>query len=169
MAREKKHLSEIFEAAGPDLAERFAKSETAAENELLPAGWYPCELVDVSLDISKVKGTPSVVLSWKVVGESCTNRRVWQSLWLTDGAMSRTKRDLAKLGYATLDSLEDGLTARVMADVLVGERRDDDDGYEPRNEVRRFKVTGAEALDGVDDDEFPPAAAATDATSVEGK
>lgn len=162
-------MSEILASDG-DLYTKFDSVEAAAENELLPPAWYTCRLDDIRPDQSAKKLTPSVTLEWTVIEGDHAKRKVWQSLWLTENALSRTKRDLAKLGITNLDQIEDGITAKITASVLVGERRDDGGEYDPKNEIRRFKVLAVEELDGVDDDEFPPPpAGAADAASGEGK
>ena len=80
-------------------------------------------------------------------------RRFWHDLWLTPAALPMTKRDLAKLGVASLDQLEKPIPQGIRCKVKLALRRDDD-GNE-HNRVQLFTVIG---VDAPEVDPFAPSA-----------
>lgn len=121
------------------LARQFADTKAAGDLAPIPAGTYRCRLASGQLTKSR-SGTPSFEMVFTVDEGEYQGRRVWHHAWLTPAAMPQAKRDLARLGIATLEQCEQPLPACFACDVKVV-LRTDDDGTQ-RNGVRAFVVTG---------------------------
>ncbi|QDV64616.1 DUF669 domain-containing protein [Crateriforma conspicua] len=110
----------------------------AADNDVLPKGEYVADIVAGEAIESRTKGTPGYRLTFEVAEGEHTGGRFWHECWFTEAAMSRTKRDLSKLGVTDLEQLERPLPAVFRCNVKLAIRRDDD-GNEG-NRVRKFEV-----------------------------
>lgn len=134
----RKSLVDVLNGTTRDeLARKFDEAEAAGELLTLPRGNYRCRVTDGELVTSK-SGTPGYTLTFTVDDGEHKGRRLWHTSWLTDAAMSMSKRDLAKLGVTSLDMLDRPLPAGFVCDVKVVVRADDD-GVE-RNRVVSFSV-----------------------------
>jgi hypothetical protein len=133
-----------------ELSRQFAEAEAAGDMLPLPRGEYRCRLADGELVTSK-GGTPGYQVVFAVDNGEHKGRKLWHTSWLTAAALPMTKRDLAKLGVASLDMLENPLPPGIVCDVKVA-LRVDDDGVE-RNRVVSFNVVAVLA-DPTGDDDF---------------
>ena len=151
-------LSDILSAGNGGNINELWNSTTAADDfGPLPGGSYICRLTSGELRTART-GTPEYVLTFKVLDGDHKGRQVWHSLYLTPAALPMAKRDLAKLGVASLEQLEQPIPQGIRCKVRVVLRRDDDETE--RNRVRSFEVLG------VDPPEVHPFAPA-DSTSRE--
>lgn len=121
-----------------DIAAAWKTTEAAGEFDTLPRGEYVADITKGDAIESRTKGTPGYRLTFEVVEGDHAGSRFWHECWFIEAAMSRTKRDLAKLGVAELSQLERPLPAVFRCKVKLAVRRDDD-GNES-NRVRRFEV-----------------------------
>jgi hypothetical protein len=149
---ERKSLSDILRGSSREAVEQ-AWNQTQAADEMgpLPAGEYTAKIIAGELTTSRRNETPSYHLAFRVLEGDYTGRRFWHDLWLTPAALPMTKRDLAKLGVASLDQLEKPLPPGIRCSVKLSLRRDDD-GNE-RNRVQTFAVIG---IDPPEVDAFAP-------------
>ncbi len=133
-------LSDILREQGKlDTIESAWESTAAAgDYDCLPKGDYVADIVKGDAIESRSKGTPGYRLTFEVVEGDHAGGRFWHECWFTEAAMSRTKRDLSKLGIKDLRQLEQPLPAVFRCSVKLAIRRDDD-GNET-NRVRRFDV-----------------------------
>jgi hypothetical protein len=90
-------------------------------------------------------GTPGYRLVFEVAEGEYEGRRVWHELYLTDAALSMTKRDLQKLGITSPSQLERPLPAVLLVKAKIVLHRDDE-GNE-RSKVRSFDFVGIEPGD----------------------
>jgi hypothetical protein len=133
-------LTDILRAHGTlgDIESAWKSTDAAAEYDVLPKGEYLAEIVKGDAIESRTKGTPGYRLTFEVADGDHAGSRFWHECWFTEAALSRTKRDLAKLGVTDLRQLEQPLPAVFRCKVKLAIRRDDD-GNEG-NRVRRFDV-----------------------------
>lgn len=132
-------LQDILRAQGTldTIASAWGTTEAAGDFDLLPKGEYLADVVKGDAIESQSKGTPGYRLTFEVVDGEHQGRRFWHEVWFNGGALSRTKRDLAKLGVTDLAQLERPLPAVFRCQVTLTVRRDDD--FES-NRVRKFDV-----------------------------
>ncbi len=150
---QRKRLSDILrDGDRQSLARFWSETEAAEEFGPLPAGEYIARILSGELAASKTKGTPAYKLTFRILEGDFEGRHVWHDLWLTEAAISQTKRDLAKLGVTCLEQLDRPLPPGIRCRVKVALRRDDD-GNE-HNRVKHFEVLG---IDPPEDDAFAPA------------
>ncbi|TWU33740.1 DUF669 domain-containing protein [Novipirellula artificiosorum] len=116
----------------------WGTTDAAADFDTLPKGEYIADIVKGDAMESRSKGTPGYRLTFEIVDGDHAGGRFWHEVWFTENAMSRTKRDLLKLGIKELRQLEKPLPAVFRCRVKLVIRRDDD-GNEG-NRVRRFDV-----------------------------
>jgi len=154
-------LSDILssgDGSGDDLKRLWNDTEAAGEMAPLPAGEYVSHIVDGSLATSRTNATPGYKLTFKVLEpEPFAGRMFWLDCWLTPAALPQSKRDLGKLGVASLEQLERPLPKFIRCKVKLALRKDDD-GTE-RNRVRSFEVVG---IDKPEEDPFAPGAVVVD-------
>ncbi|EMI52189.1 hypothetical protein [Rhodopirellula sallentina] len=133
-------LSDILRQQGTldTIASAWDSTDAAGEYDVLPKGDYVADITKGEAIESRTKGTPGYRLTFEVVEGDQTGSRFWHECWFTEAALSRTKRDLSKLGVTDLRQLEQPLPAVFRCDVKLAIRRDDD-GNES-NRVRRFDV-----------------------------
>ena len=141
-----------------DLESAFSE-RIATEDDVLPAGYYTADIVRGEAVESRTKGTPGYCLTFEVTEGDFEGRKLWHELWFTPKSMSRSRRDLEKLGVpvdslgSLLAALDNGLPAVFRCIVKIALRKDDD-GNE-RNVIRRFEVV--EAVKPQPDDFAPEA------------
>ncbi|MFN3192289.1 MAG: DUF669 domain-containing protein [Aureliella sp.] len=145
-----------------DLESAFSE-RIATEDDVLPGGNYTADITQGEAVESRTNGTPGYCLTFEVSEGDHKGRKLWHELWFTPKSVSRSRRDLQKLGVP-IDSLEKmltaldcGLPAVFRCKVKLGVRKDDD-GNE-RNQIRRFEVI--EVVEPQPDD-FAPEATADD-------
>lgn len=119
-------------------------TQAADEFSALPAGTYKCRLIAGQLSKAST-GTPCFRLTFEALEGEYAGRRIWHSVWLTEAALPLAKRDLAKIGIATLAQLEQPIPQGLICELRVV-LRVDNDGIE-YNRVRALAVTGTEAPD----------------------
>lgn len=148
-------LSDILHNAGnaDDLKQLWNNTEAAGELAPLPPGEYVAHIVGGSLESSRTNATPGYKLTFRVCEGPAEGRQFWHDCWLTPAALPQSKRDLGKLGVASLEQLETPLPRGIRCKVKLALRRDDD-GNE-RNRVRSFEVVG---IDEPERDAFAPVA-----------
>ncbi|MEX1027558.1 MAG: DUF669 domain-containing protein [Candidatus Paceibacterota bacterium] len=132
-------LTDILRAKGKldTIESAWGTTEAANDYDLLPKGEYLADIVKGDAIESQSKGTPGYRLTFEVVEGEHAGARFWHEVWFTEAALSRTKRDLAKLGVTDLAQLEKPLPAVFRCCVKLTIRRDDD--FES-NRVRKFDV-----------------------------
>ncbi|MDA9857488.1 DUF669 domain-containing protein [Rubripirellula sp.] len=133
-------LSDILRAHGTlgDIESAWQSTDAAGDYDVLPKGEYVADIIKGDAIESRSKGTPGYRLTFEVADGDHAGARFWHECWFTEAALSRTKRDLAKLGVTDLRQLEQPLPAVFRCKVKLAIRRDDD-GNE-NNRVRRFDV-----------------------------
>lgn len=159
-------LTEILAAggfSGDDFGARWDATAAAEDFGPLPAGEYVARAERGELATSRVKGTPSYKLTFRVAEGPHAGRPLWHDVWLTPPAMPQAKRDLAKLGLTDPAQLEQPLPAGMVCRLRVSLRRDDD-GAE-RNRVTRFDLLRVETPEA---DPFAPPADAQQPPAEEG-
>ncbi|MDB5294891.1 MAG: hypothetical protein JWO31_874, partial [Phycisphaerales bacterium] len=150
----RKRLSDVLNGAADTLRTAWDGTAAAADLAALPAGTYVARVVGGELSAAR-SGTPGYKLTFRVLDGPHAGRRFWHDVWLTPAALPMAKRDLGKLGVTSLEQLERPLPPGIRCRVQLALRREDD-GRE-HNRVRSFDVV---AIDGVEDDDFPPPDAA---------
>lgn len=113
-------------------------TETKAEFDPLPPGEYEARIIGGQFQKSKFKGTPNYNLTFRVLSGPYAGRTIWDPLWLTDAALSYTKRKLEKLGVTDLDQLNQPLPSGVLCRIKVVIWSDDYGGK--TNKVKDFEV-----------------------------
>ncbi len=132
-------LDQILGGDGGDFNNLWDATEPADEWGPLPAGTYRAVIVNGELSTSKVKLTPSYKLTLEVLTPVAhAGRKLWHDLWLTPKALSKTKRDLAKLRIHRREQLEQSPPIGMIVEIKVA-LRTQDDGAE-FNKVLSFKV-----------------------------
>lgn len=153
-------LSDILANGSADkLRNQWGATEAASEFGPLPAGEYVAHIIGGELTASRTNHTPGYKLTFRVAAGEFAGRQFWGDIWLTEAALPMAKRDLAKLGIAELDQLEQPLPPGIRCRVKLALRKEDD-GRE-FNRVRRFDVEG---IDAPEPDAFAP----TDGANGEG-
>lgn len=138
-------LTDILGGGGNDDHIRRLWNETEAAGDFvpLPKGGYVARIVRGELESSRTKSTPGYKLEFAVIEGAFAGRKFWHDVWLTPAALPMAKRDLAKLGIASLDDLERPFPQGIVCKVKLALRREDD-GSE-RNRVVAFDVIRIEA------------------------
>lgn len=133
-------LSDILREQGKldTIESAWASTAAAGDFDVLPNGEYIADITKGDAIESRSKGTPGYRLTFEVAEGEHAGSRFWHECWFTEAALSRTKRDLGKLGVTDLRQLEQPLPAVFRCKVKLAIRRDDD-GNEG-NRVRRFEV-----------------------------
>ena len=145
-------LSDILRnGAGDAIASAWDATAAAAERSPLPAGNYACRIVSGEL-FNATSGTPGYKLAFRVLDGEHAGRQLWLDLWLTPAALPLTKRDLSKIGVASLEQLERPIPPGIRARVAVSLRTSDDGTR--FNRVKSFDVVG---IDPPERDPFAPA------------
>jgi hypothetical protein len=99
-------LDDILTGSDGGFNERWEQTEAAADYSPVPAGAYRAAIVSVDRAESRANATPSVKLTLEIVDHpEYAGRRLYVDLWVTAAAIGVTKREAAKLGYATLAQL----------------------------------------------------------------
>jgi hypothetical protein len=146
----RRRLSDILNGSGGSVRQAWDATVAAGEFAPLPAGTYVARVIHGELANAKT-GTPGYKLTFRVVEGEHAGRQFWHDVWLTPAAMPMAKRDLGKLGVASLEQLERPLPPGIRVKVRLALRRDDD-GTE-RNRVKAFEVIG---VDPLEDEAFAP-------------
>jgi hypothetical protein len=134
-------LSDILSSRGGDnIRDLWSNTEAAGEFGPLPPGEYIAHIVAGDLQASRTNGTPGYRLTFRVCEGSHEGRQFWHDCWLTPAAMPQTKRDLAKLGVASLEQLEQPLPRGIRCRCKLALRRDDNG--DERNRLKTFEVVG---------------------------
>ncbi|MCD0459211.1 DUF669 domain-containing protein [Roseiconus lacunae] len=133
-------LSDILREQGKldDIAAAWDSTDAAGDFDTLPKGEYVADIVKGDAIESRTNATPGYRLTFEVAEGDHVGGRFWHECWFTEAALSRTKRDLGKLGVTDLRQLEQPLPAVFRCRVKLAVRRDDD-GNES-NRVRLFDV-----------------------------
>lgn len=148
----RKSLSEILlQGDREKLATAWQSTKAAEDFAPLPAGEYVAAIEAGELFTAK-SGTAGYKLTFRVAEGEYAGRRFWCDIWLTEAAVSLAKRDLAKIGVASLDQLERPLPQGIVCAVKVVLRQDDDGS--DYNRVKRFDVL---RIDAPAPDPFAPA------------
>jgi len=153
-AQPRRKLTDILNGDGADgLRKQWAETQAATEFAPLPAGTYTAHVHIVELFKTQTKGTPGVKVQFRVCDGEHVGRMVFHDCWLTAPALPQSKRDLAKLGLATVDQLETTVvpSGRIRCKLRVALRTDD--SGESFNRVRSFEVIG---IDEPQADPFAP-------------
>ncbi len=146
---ERKSLSDILRGSSREtLATAWDSTTAADEFGPLPTGEYIAKIIAGELTTSKRNETPSYRLAFKVVEGDFVGRRFWHNLWLTSAALSMTKRDLLKIGVASLAQLEKPIPQGMRSKVRLALRKNDNG--DEFNAVKTFEVIG------IDPPEFDP-------------
>ena len=147
----RKRLSDILMNSARDrLEECWNATRTADDLKPLPTGEYRCRIIKGELFTAKT-GTPGYKLSLEVLEGEHSSRRLWHDLWLSEAALTMTKRDLLKLGIERLEQMERPLPDGIIVTARVALQRGDD-GTE-FNRVSRFIVV---AVEPTAPEPFPP-------------
>lgn len=149
----RRRLTDILNGGTDSLRNAWDRTEAAADFAPLPTGNYTARLVGGELFTAR-SGTPGYKLTFRVLDGEHAGRLLWYDVWLTPPALPMAKRDLGKLGIASVEQLESPLPPGIRCACKVAVRRDDD-GTE-YNRVRGFEVVGIDAEPMVDSD-FAPA------------
>lgn len=112
---------------------------SATDTEILPAGEYVAHASSGRIRTCKT-GTQSYTIEFTILEGEHRDKRVWLDNYLTDRAMARTKRMLAKLGITSPAQLQQPLPYGLRCKVRVGVRKDDQDTT--RNQVEDFTYLG---------------------------
>ncbi len=149
----RKSLVDVLKGKGEvwQLARIFDATDAARDFQPMPSGDYVCHVKSGELFESRVNQTPGYKLTFEVIEGEHSGRRLWNDLWLTDAAMSMTKRDLAKLGVSSLNQLEQPLPRGIRCRVSVVLRSNDNGAT--FNRVKTFDVEG---FDEPEQDAFAP-------------
>jgi hypothetical protein len=159
MNQPRKSLADVLHGGDRNsLARAFAEADVAGELAALPRGEYRCRVTNGELVTSK-GGTPGYRITFTIDTGEHKGRRVWHTGWLTPAAMPMTKRDVGRLGIASLEQMELPIPPGIVTDVKVVARVDDD-GTE-RNYVTGFTVVDVIA-DPTADTDFPSTAPSTE-------
>jgi hypothetical protein len=148
----RKLLSDILRQGDRESLSR-AWGETQAADDFAPllAGEYVARLVGGELFNSKAKNTAGYKLTFRVLEGEHQGRQFWHDVWLTPAALPMAKRDLGKLGIASLEQLERPLPPGIRCKCKLTLRKDDD-GAE-HNRLKSFEVIG---IDRPEADAFAP-------------
>lgn len=139
---EKKRLSDILlNSERENLGRAWDATKPAEDLKPIPAGNYRCSIVSGELFNAK-KGTPGFKLTLEVLEGEYIGRRIWIDLWLTDAALSITRRDLAKLGIVQFSQLERPFPDGLVVEAKVTLRKNDDGS--DFNAVRFFDLVAVE-------------------------
>jgi len=145
-------LRDIVSGVAADFNKTWNETEASSGFDPLPPGVYRCLITDGRLFTSKTNATPGFKITFEVIDPPHAGRKVWHDVWLSSKALGIAKGELAKLGITSPDQLEQPLPPGLIADVLVIQRTDDDNGI-VFNRVRSFKVVES----GVPADDYRPA------------
>lgn len=144
-------MTGFSEIPGDDpLRAAWDSAQPAEEFKPLPPGKYVCRIIKGELRENR-NGTPEYVLTFRVLEGDHSDRQIWLSLYLTENALSYTKRDLAKIGITSPDQLEEPVPEGIRCSVIV-QIRCDDDGKE-WNRIKSFEFLG---IDPPEVDPFAP-------------
>jgi len=166
MARQNpRKLTDILQGNDLDeLARRFDQTEPAAEFEPLPAGRYEVDFVHGEACRSS-RGTMGYTCEFEISAGDCRGRRLWHTLWLSDDAMSYSRRDLKKLGISSIEQLDQPVPPGIFCFVQVAVRTGDD-GVQ-RNTVTRIYPGGVRRDTMADPDFAGPLSSGTSPSSVQ--
>ena len=149
----RRFLSDILQQGDREsLSRTWNETEAAEDFAPLPGGEYIARIITGELFTSKTKNTAGYKLTFRVLEGDHEGRQFWHDVWLTPAALPMAKRDLGKLGVASLEQLEKPLPPGIRCRVKLALRKDDD-GTE-YNRVRAFEVIG---IDEPEEDPFAPA------------
>jgi len=139
---ERKKLSDILAKSEHEKLGRVWDSTKAADDlKPIPSGEYRCRIIDGNLFTAK-SGTAGYKLTLAVLEGEHAGRRLWHDIWLSEAAISLAKRDLGKLGVASLERLERPLPEGIILAAKVALRRGDNG--EEFNRITRFDVVAIE-------------------------
>ena len=115
----------------------FDAVEAAPELGILPKGLYIAQVDRFQPNLKPAKGTPNCAVTFRIIEGPFTGRMLVFRAWLTENALSHTKRDLGKIGIESKDDLRAGrFDAEAMFKLDVGHRTNDND--ETYNNIVRF-------------------------------
>jgi len=108
-------------------------SDAPYESADLPPGAYSGTLTMSRIVRSLRTRNVGVALYWDVQLRH-SKKRVWRTLWLSPAALSRTKRELGRLGVRTLADLDNDppVPAGALCKLVIADRRDRDGYVESR-------------------------------------
>jgi hypothetical protein len=158
----RRRLTDILNGGADALRRQWSDTTAADDFKPLPSGQYVARIVSGELFTSRSNHTPGYKLTFRVLEGEHAGRQFWHDLWLTPAALPMTKRDLAKLGVAAVEQLEQPLPHGIRCKVKLALRRDDD-GTE-NNRVRSYEVLG---VDSIDDDDFAPTGTPTEPRPIQ--
>lgn len=127
-----------------NLRSAWANNTPEDDETPLPEGVYTFRIREGKLATSK-KGTPSYKVTLEVTEGDHEGHFVWHDFWLTEKAMKRSRRDLAKIGINQVEDLEKPLPMGILIQGKVTTERLDD-GTE-HNRLGRFKFLEIEKSD----------------------
>lgn len=76
----------------------FTDTEAYQGGGIIPEGQYLVQIIDTKEIRSTVKGTPGIECTFEVVGGPDAGRKLWDTLWITQGAAGRVKWNLEAAG-----------------------------------------------------------------------
>lgn len=126
-----------------DILDLFDSAEVAADFGPLPKGTYVALAVSGKLEKART-GTEGYTVEFRVIEGKYAGRRLWMTRYITEAAMSYTKRDLVKLGIDSKAKLHQPFPANRLVCELIVVVRKRDDGTE-KNEIRDFEVIRVQA------------------------
>ncbi len=119
-------------------------------SEIIPRGKYEADWIAIKVGESG-NGTPRVVLTFEITEGEYAGRRIWWDLYLTQKAIPRTKRELAKLGIESSEHWTRPVPHWVRCSLQVVVETADD--QKQRNKIVKFEVI---AFDAEQPDPFAP-------------
>lgn len=136
---EYQRLSDIVPKNDSTLQALLDNAKAAEEFSPLPGGIYQADCVGGKMAES-MRGTPSCKFEFRVTQGEFLGRRFWHDLWLTDRAITYTKRDLKKFDITNFSHFDHPWPGEYHCEVKLALRqRDDGNQY---NEVKSFEVKG---------------------------
>ena len=133
------------------LAQAWGTTKAAEDFGPLPGGDYVAHVISGELFTSRQNATPGYKIAFKIIEGEHTGRQFWHDVWLTPAALPMTKRDLGKLGIASIEQLEQPVPQGIRCKVKLTARKEDDGTV--YNRVRSFDVIG---IDTPEADAFAP-------------
>ena len=103
---------------GASLVVDMSGVDEAQEFEAIPAGMYPCQIIENEFGYSQSKGTPMWTLVLEVSEGEYAGRRLWNHMVMAGKGMPFTKKDLAQIAPELLENPFSADDAEVVASML---------------------------------------------------
>ena len=131
-------MSNLLEMFDDNPLDAFDAAEAAPEMGPLPKGAYIAKVERIQLNLDPTNGTPNCTVTFRIIEGPFTGRMLVLRAWLTESAMSHTKRDLGKIGIKSGADMKAGrFDAEAIFKLLVSQRANDDG--EIYNNIIRFE------------------------------